>query len=321
MPTLRAKTSVADDRNRAAAGVPAAHAPEALTAARWPAKVALFRPASTMAIGPFAFSGGVLALLAGVLAALAAAGFLKRRGEPDAGNVLFLILLAALLLARVAFVAGWWPQYRPDPLKVLDIRDHGFDPLAGLVGLALGAALMLWRRPALRRALAASLALGLLGWGFATLTVATLTGATRQQLPALALRDLGGREVALQDYRGQAVALNLWATWCGPCRREMPVLEAAQREHPDLRIVFVDQGESAAEVSAFLAAQKLALDHVLIDGQLDVSAAFNVRGYPTTLFFDADGRLRDTAMGELSAATLAAHLRRATAGIDTSANK
>lgn len=266
-----------------------------------------------MNIGPLALSSAVLALLFGIIAALATAGFLRRRGHADAGNALYLALGFGLLAARVAYVAGWWPQYAPQPWSILNIRDQGFDRIAGLLGLLLAAALIGWRRPPLRRPLAAGVAVGIAAWAFVGLVAYKLVTTTHPGLPAVVLSDLDGREVPLQTLRGQPTVINLWATWCGPCRREMPVLAEAQRTLPQVRFVFADQGESAAAVRQFMQVQQLTLQHVLIDGNLQLSNHYNVRGYPTTLFLDADGRLRELHMGELSRATLAERLQRITA--------
>jgi thiol-disulfide isomerase/thioredoxin len=261
-------------------------------------------------IGPLALSTALLALLFGVIAALAVAGFLAKRGYADAGNSLYMALGIGLLSARAAYVVGWWPQYVQQPSSMLNIRDGGFDPMAGALGLVVAALLIGWRRPPLRRPLAAGVAVGIAAWAFAGLVAYKLTATTHPGLPALLLSDLDGREVPLEKLRGQPTVINLWATWCGPCRREMPVLAEAQRTMPQIRFVFADQGESAAAVKHFLQVQRLTLDHVLIDGNLQLSNHYNVRGYPTTLFLDADGRLRDMHIGELSRATLAERLQR-----------
>ena len=263
-----------------------------------------------MNLGPFAFSTAVLALLFGFIAALGTAGFLRKRGRPDASGAVYWALGIALLLARTMYVLGWRHQYLERPLSILNIRDGGFDLIAGLIGLLVVAAVIGWRRPALRRALAASVAVGVLGWGLATLTARQLREATQQPLPAIALRDLDGREVALPSLRGKPLVVNLWATWCGPCRSELPMLVEAQQRMPHVRFVFVDQGEDAVTVTGYLHRAGLAPRHVLIDTNLDVSAAYGVRAYPTTLFVDADGILRDQVMGELSVATLADRMRR-----------
>ncbi|HEX8776555.1 MAG TPA: TlpA disulfide reductase family protein [Rhodanobacter sp.] len=263
-----------------------------------------------MNLGPFAFPAGLIALWFGLVAALAATGFLRRRGLPDAGAAVYLALIAGLLLARLAYVLDWRRQYLEQPLGILNLRDGGFDPVAGLVGLVLAALLIGWCRPALRKALAAGAAVGVAAWGFSTLTARLLREAARPPMPVVVLRDLEGRPVPLQSLRGRPLVINLWATWCGPCRSEMPMLVEAQRRLPQVRFAFVDQGENAAAVAAYLRRENLAPRHMLIDGNLDMSAHYGVRGYPATLFLDADGILRDQQMGELSRATLADRLRR-----------
>lgn len=261
-------------------------------------------------LGPFAFSVAVLALLFGFLVALGVAGFLRKRGQADASDALYWALGIALLLARVVYVALWRQQYFAESWSIFNLRDGGFDRVAGLLGLVLAVALIGWRRPRLRKALVVSVTAGALAWGLATLTVNLLRDAGRQPMPALTLRDVAGHEVALSSLRGKPLVVNLWATWCGPCRSEMPMLVEAQQRLPAYRFVFVDQGEDAAIVAAYLHRAGLAPRHVFIDGKLDVAASYGVRGYPTTLFLDADGVLRDRAMGELSRATLLDHLGR-----------
>lgn len=264
-----------------------------------------------MNIGPLLFSAAVLALLFGVLAGMGTNAFLRRRGYADVGNAALCALAASLVGARIAFVLRWWPQYAQDPWSMLNVRDAGFDVLAGVTVLALAGVLIGWRRPAWRRPLAAVLVVGALAWGLGSLAARALS-ASQQPLPALTLRDLRGHPVALQDLRGQPTVINLWATWCGPCRREMPMLARAQARMPHVRFVFADQGESIAAVQRYLELERLELGHVLLDPHMDVSTWYGARGYPTTLFIDAQGALRDTQVGELSAATLAAHLARIT---------
>lgn len=114
----------------------------------------------------------------------------------------------------------------------------------------------------------------------------------------------------MQQFRGKPLVLNLWASWCGPCRREMPVLAAAQEAHAEVQFVFLNQGETLDEVQGFVARERLMLDNVLLDGDAAASTALGVQAYPSTLFFDAEGRLRELHLGELTAAGLEHKLRR-----------
>ena len=122
-------------------------------------------------------------------------------------------------------------------------------------------------------------------------------------LPAL---DAGS--VALTGFVGKPTVLNLWATWCPPCRREMPLLQQAQVAHPGLNFVFVNQGETRADVVRYLQGQHMLLRNVLLDATLATGAAFDQRALPTTLLFDAQGRLVSTHVGAFSEATLAQSL-------------
>ena len=135
-----------------------------------------------------------------------------------------------------------------------------------------------------------------------------MMGSTSQapRLPAITLQSLQAQQpgVSLASFQGKPVVVNLWATWCPPCLREMPVLQRGQQTHTDVHYVFVNQGESAAEVQAYVQRHGFALRNMLLDPKGEVAARFAAAGYPTTLFFDAQGRLVEQRMGEVAWATL-----------------
>jgi thiol-disulfide isomerase/thioredoxin len=97
--------------------------------------------------------------------------------------------------------------------------------------------------------------------------------------------------------------VNLWATWCGPCRAEMPVLAQAQADYPGVRLVFVNQGEALRTVDDYLASHDLHITNSLLDPTHAVAAAVGAVGFPTTLFYDAHGRLLAAHLGPFSRAT------------------
>lgn len=263
-----------------------------------------------MNFGPWALATGPLALIAGVVVALAVDARLHRRGMPRMEGTLWWLLAAGVLAARLAHVIRWWPEYAREPSSLIDPRVGGFVVWAGALAVLAGAIVLAARHPARRRPLVLTLAAGGLAWGLVSLTAWRLEQATQLPLPALALADLNDRSMAIDTLAGQPLVINVWATWCGPCRRELPMLVQAQKRLPDVRFVFVDAGESADAVRRFLAGQQLTPQHVLLDSNGAFGAHYNVRGYPTTLFVDTRGQLRDTHLGELSAATLAESLQR-----------
>jgi thiol-disulfide isomerase/thioredoxin len=130
--------------------------------------------------------------------------------------------------------------------------------------------------------------------------------------PALVLKDIQGREHRLADYRGKVVLVNFWATWCEPCREEMPSLERLrQRLGGSLVVLAVDYGEGEARVGEFLARVPVGFP-VLLDRDMAVSRAWKARALPTTFVVDSAGTIRYSAIGELdwSAPAIEAEVRK-----------
>jgi thiol-disulfide isomerase/thioredoxin len=118
--------------------------------------------------------------------------------------------------------------------------------------------------------------------------------------PPLALNDLAGRPRALADYRGKVVLVNFWATWCEPCRDEMPSMQKLQERLAGrpFAILAVNYGESEARVSEFV--KRAAVDFtVLLDPNQEAPRAWRVRVLPASFLVGADGRLRYSVVGEL----------------------
>jgi thiol-disulfide isomerase/thioredoxin len=137
---------------------------------------------------------------------------------------------------------------------------------------------------------------------------------TPAMLDALPVAMLDGAPGGLVERAaGRPLVVNLWATWCGPCRHEMPLLGDAQRRRSDIAFAFANQGEDAATAQRYLGESNLALDHVLLDPGRAIGAAIGSRALPITLFYRADGRLVDTHVGALTAGSLEAALRRVVA--------
>ncbi|MDN5864608.1 MAG: TlpA family protein disulfide reductase [Gammaproteobacteria bacterium] len=126
-----------------------------------------------------------------------------------------------------------------------------------------------------------------------------------QTVPNVKLLTLSGDSVQLdalvRRHRGRPVVINLWASWCPPCRAEMPLLEEAQRRYPGILFLSANQGESFAAVLTFLQSENLKLNHVLLDPRQQLGR----RVLPTTLLYYAQGKLIDLHRGMFSRATLA----------------
>lgn len=262
-------------------------------------------------VGPFPVRVVVVAL-AGLVAWGVARSLARRRPDAPArlaGGMVTDAFFIGLLVARLAYVLVWWREYAAAPLSVIQIGDGGF---VWWAGLAAGVGFVAWRTRtmlALRRPVLAGIAAGVLAWAAAGGALWWMQQSA-PPLPDIVLATLDGDPVGLGDYAGRPVVVNMWATWCPPCRREMPVLERAQSAYPGVNFVLVNQGEDAMTIKRFLAEEGLELRDILRDPHSRTMTGTGARALPTTLYFDADGRLVDTHLGELTGASLAHTLRR-----------
>ena len=272
----------------------------------------------SISIGPLALPvGPVKLLVAYLLAAWVARWVFARAGKREApapglgkqvGDTLLNALLVGLLVGRIVFVVQNAQAYEREPWAMLDVRDGGWNPWAAA---SMSVAWVAWRQhalPALRRALWVGAALGLAVWLGSTALLSQYQPSALPELPLVELES--GRSALLPQLSpGKPRVINLWASWCGPCRQEMPMLAAAQQREKAVDILFINQGESAQAVRAYLHAHQLALDHVWLDPQSALGPALGSRGLPTTLFVDAKGRLVDAHMGVLNGPALASKLK------------
>ena len=118
-----------------------------------------------------------------------------------------------------------------------------------------------------------------------------------------------GETISLSDYRGKVIIVNFWATWCPPCRAEMPLFQDAAEKYVDSLVVFaVNSGEEIAPVKEFSLQFEPEIIF-LMDSDYSVGELYQVRGLPTTYFVDSLGYIQAMHIGELSESLLASYLK------------
>jgi thiol-disulfide isomerase/thioredoxin len=127
---------------------------------------------------------------------------------------------------------------------------------------------------------------------------AVSTADIGQAAPSLKLPLVGGGEMDLASYKGHPVILNFWATWCDPCRAEMPVFERAQQQYRDegLVVLGVDFQEQDPEIVAFLGQIGVTFPSV-VDRTGEVTRQWRATGLPTTFLIDRQGVIQDVRVG------------------------
>jgi len=211
-------------------------------------------------------------------------------------------VVAGLITARIGFIATHWASYAEAPLSMAAVWQGGFSATAGIVGAGLVLVIRLGRT----RALAAA--------GSALMISAAIWFALMALIPpvnygpfpkGLTLVSLEGKPVLLDGLRGRPFVVNLWATWCGPCRRELPMLAAAASRKGSIPILLANQGEAPEMVAGFLQRERIGKAQIALDPDRVLSRTFETVGYPATAFVAADGTIVQVQLGELSRAALA----------------
>ncbi len=123
--------------------------------------------------------------------------------------------------------------------------------------------------------------------------------------PDLSLTNVDGNPVSLQEYEGMVILVNNWATWCPPCKAEMPEIEEYYEAHADQNfiVVAIESGEPASEVAAFVEQYGLTFP-VWLDPNSDALTAFQNYNLPSTYIIDGDGIVRMSWTGQLNLETL-----------------
>lgn len=123
----------------------------------------------------------------------------------------------------------------------------------------------------------------------------------KELAPDFTLKDLNGKEVSLKDFKGKNVYLNFWATWCPPCKAEMPEIEKLYQEtkDSDLVILAIDIGEDKKTVSDFISENKYSFN-VLLDEKNEIANIYGVSSIPLSLFIDKEGYVVNQQVGSMN---------------------
>lgn len=121
----------------------------------------------------------------------------------------------------------------------------------------------------------------------------------QQQAPEFTLIDLQGRRQSLAEYKGKVILLNFWATWCGPCRVEMPSMETVYRElqNEGFEILAISSDPQGAVVTRPFSESNDLTFPILHDTEYDVSGVYGVRTLPMSFLIDRHGTLRHRVFG------------------------
>ena len=229
------------------------------------------------------------------------------------------IAWSGLLGARLGFVVLNWNAYRAAPWTALYVWQPGYLYFSGVLA---GAAYALWqvikKSPELRRSFLTVLAGGYLAAGLVFTTAILSTEFLKQpgipgtgdSAPDFKLQNLSAETVQLSDLAGRAVILNFWATWCPPCRREMPLLDELQKAYGEkgLSVIGLDINESPELVKSYVNAVDVSYPIWVdappgtpgFDSTQEIFSRFGGVGLPSTLFIDRAGVIRRIYVGELS---------------------
>jgi peroxiredoxin len=130
------------------------------------------------------------------------------------------------------------------------------------------------------------------------------TPAVGQKAPDFSLADLKGMTVRLDDFRGKVVIINFWATWCAPCREEMPLLQQfALANSQDAVVIGIDLDEPEDLVTSFVEQYKIDFP-ILMDAGGKVADRYVVHGFPTSILINPEGKITAIHIGKLTQADL-----------------
>lgn len=258
---------------------------------------------NAVAIGPLVFSAERLAAIVGIALFFAASELwgLWRGRRAQVSTWAFAAVAVGVLAARAGFVLANIESYRQAPLDAFAVWQGGFAPQIGIYGFAAVVIVSILRSADVVRPLVVSALAGALAFQ----AVGIFSRAdTLGRLPEASFADLSGAAVTPAERGGKPLVLNLWASWCPPCVREMPMMVEVAEASDSVDVLFANQGEEPERIRRFLDAAGLGGDRIVLDPQNSLMEKFAAIGLPATFFVDAAGRVQAVHVGEISRAEL-----------------
>ncbi len=259
-----------------------------------------------VSIGPLVLAADRFAVVLAIFLFSIVTGILARRIDPAFHRWSWWVVAGGIVAARLGHVAIHWQSFAEEPWRIPAFWQGGFSWPAGAVAVALTLVLVLTNARQRLWALL-PLALSLVVWN---VTWQLTAGVSPLPLPAGTYQSLAGAPVSLENSSGKPKVVNLWASWCPPCRREMPMMADVAAMTNDAEFFFANQGEERDRVAGYLAAEKLDLSAAILDPFSGLSRHYGAIGLPTTLFIGADGVLKQVHHGEISREVLQSNIAR-----------
>ncbi len=261
---------------------------------------------NAISIGPLLLAGDRLAAAIGIAVFTFVTAVIAARVDSRIGRWSMHALVGGFIAARLGHVIEYATNFAAEPWRVFAVWQGGF---SWIWGAAAVIAITLYHLRTVRLNLwaAFALAVSLVAWN----TAYQLTSATATTpLPSISLKQLNGGSVKLERFKGKPLVINLWATWCPPCRDEMPMMAEVAAATDKVTFLFINHAEMPATIKAFLDSENIKIEHVLLDPNSQIAGHYKTRGLPMTLFIGADGLSRVTYFGEVSREALSKYVSR-----------
>ena len=261
-----------------------------------------------VSIGPLLLAGDRLAAVIGFIVFMIVSSIMSSRLDSRIGAWSGWAMVTGLVAARFGHVIENAANFAAEPWRIFAAWQGGFSWPWAAIAVAASSAILLRTRRAILGSVAALVA-AVFSWNLVW-QLASATPAT--PMPSLVMERIDASPISLASTNGSPVVVNLWASWCPPCRREMPMMAELAATAEDVTFLFVNQGEGRSAIEAYLTSQNLALPNVLLDPHRQVARHYSMPGLPATLFIGADGRLLSVHIGEISREALTAAIERLT---------